>query len=299
MKRILPKIIIKKYELVSNLSERCFLIHILLYKVISLFEVPFYIGILVWFIMACLTILNEKFHLWVTEKLFVFLFKTLPFNYHLYNFCVQWREILQRKTMSNYVASLSFVVGATIVMFIVDPSSFDYTKFTWYTMIFVLLLGKYFRLILVPIFHSARDTRTEKLHIEAGKQQLRQFHSSRSLYMPFGKAGHEFAKGMKKFAFANPKLTVGALLIGGAIPGTQHVYNKQRTADFEQKVAATKEAERAIRDAHREKCNQIEHFHDFIQEKCTLANAKLSPVCEKYKEAIDLTFDAWKASNGL
>jgi hypothetical protein len=313
----LKQFIKKKYELVSNLSERCFLIHMILYKVILLFEVSFYTGFSIWFIMVCLTILNEKFHLWFTEKLFVFLFKSLPFNYHLYTFCMHWREALQKKDMSTYVALLSSVIGATVVMYILDPSSFDDMKFTWYTIIFVVLLSNYFKSILVPIFYPVRTSRTDKLHINAGKQQLRQFHSSRSLYMPFGKAGQEFAKDMKKFAFANPKLTAGTFLFGAAVPGTQHVYNKQRLADLEYNNAersANLEHDNAVRSAdlahessvaqemeraNKEKIDQIKNFNDFLQEQCTLANAKFNPGCVKYQEAFDLSFSAWKASTGL
>jgi len=239
-----------------------------------------------------------------------------------------WREALQKKDMSTYVALLSSVVGATVVMYILDPSSFDDMKFTWYSILFVVLLSNYFKSILVPIFYPVRTSRTDKLHINAGKQQLRQFHSSRSLYMPFGKAGQEFAKGMKKFAFANPKLTAGTFFLGAAVPGTQHVYNKQRLADLEYDNAvrtadldydnavragdlAHKNAVRAgdlkheisvaqeMERANKEKIDQIKNFNDFLQEQCTLANAKFNPGCVKYQEAFDLSFSAWKASTGL
>ena len=244
---------------------------------------------------SILTILNRIFILWLTEKLLFFYLRHCHSIIKYIIFVYFWRTILQTKAMSTSVTLISVVIGATVVMFILNPLSFEYTKFTWYIMIFIFLLNKYFKSVLIPIFYPVRRTHTEKLHIEAGYWQLRHFHSSRSLHMPFGKAGHEFAKGMQKFAFAHPWKTFGAFFIGGSIPGGQYVYNKQRAADLAHTIAVNKSMERM----NREKLDTVERLGEYLQEKCTLPNAKFNPACEHLKEAVVLSFDAWKASNGF
>ena len=131
---------------------------------------------------------------------FLFSDTGLKFVYILYGFCVEAYFVFQDRRIKWFVLVFTFCMAGTISMWILDPSSVEYTIFNWVVLIVFLMLRTYFKTVLVPIFHPVRFSSNP---LESGRWQLRHFHSSRSLYMPFGVAGKEFVKSISKFSFAN------------------------------------------------------------------------------------------------
>jgi hypothetical protein len=122
---------------------------------------------------------------------FLFSDTGLKFVCILYIFCVEAYFFFQDRRTRWFVSGFTFFMGATISMWILDPSSVKYTIFNWVILIVFLMLRTYFKTVLVPIFYPVRFSSNP---LESGRWQLRHFHNSRSLYTPFGVAGKEFEK---------------------------------------------------------------------------------------------------------
>ena len=194
--------ILMKWSLLRNLSDRCFLIYIVLLIIVGFCHLSFYETVFLWAILFSLTALNEKFHLWFTNMHYKFLFSDtgLKFVYFLYLSCVEAYFFFQDRRAKWLVLFFTFFIVATISMWILNPSSIEYTLSNLVILGVFQMLRTYFQTVLVPIFHPVRFSSNP---LESGRWQLRHFHSSRSLYMPFGVAGKEFVKSISKFSFAN------------------------------------------------------------------------------------------------
>jgi hypothetical protein len=267
------KILKDKWCLLKSLSDRCFLIHIILFKTILFCDLTLIPGLIIWLILFNLTALNEKFHLWFTDMHYKFLFssKGSSITYQTYLFCLEARYFLEHRGSKLFVFASVFFIGATVCAGILDSSSIEYTKSTWVVLVVSLMLRTYFKTVLVPIFHPVRSSSNL---LESGRLQIRYFHSSRSLHMPFGAAAKEFAKGISKFTFAYPKSTLAFGLVGFGIPMAQHMINKQTTFEFNDKT------------------NAVAKWGKMKQSACAPGNTFNKDVCHDYTEIFNLTIEA-------
>jgi len=232
LKSSLTSVLADKFLLLKNLSDRCFLIHIILVRFIMFCEVTFLEGLLMWSILFSLTALNKKFQLWLTNLHYKLLFSSRGSNilYHIYVFCLEARFIIGHPKTKWHICLFVFVIGFTISSAILDPASVEYTRSIWFVLVVSLMLRTYFKIVLVPIFHPVRFSSDV---LKSGRLQIRYFHSNRSLHMPFGGAGKEFMKGFAKLYFANPKTAVFIGMVGVSLPISQTMYNRQLTAGSE------------------------------------------------------------------
>jgi len=219
-----------KILLLKNLSDRCFLIHIILVRFIMFCEVTFLEGLLMWSILFSLTALNKKFQLWFTNLHYKLLFSGRGSNilYHIYVFCLEVRSTIGHPKTKWHVFLFMFIIGGTVSAAILDPSSVKYTKCTWFVLVISLMLRTYFKTVLVPIFHPVRFSSNI---LKSGRLQIRHFHSNRSLHMPFGKFGAELGKSLGKLTMSHPKTSIFIGVVGAVVPFSQMIYNNQRTSD--------------------------------------------------------------------
>jgi len=302
-----------KWSLLKNLSDRCFLIHILIFNIVGFCHLSFYQSVFLWAVLFNLTALNDKFHLWFTNMHYKFLFSDtgLKFLYFLYLFCVEAYFLFQNRRTKWFVLVFTFCMAGTISMWILDPSSVEYTIFNWVVLIVFLMLRTYFKTVLVPIFHPVRFSSNP---LESGRWQLRHFHSSRSLYMPLGTAGKEFVKSLTLFGLKYPKtaLTVGGL--GFGVPMAQKAINEQ--AEFERKaandqivfekkqIAFDKKAmnEQIAFDSMQARLKktelneQLAKYSELKQSACTPGNTFDKDVCQGYTEVFNIILEAIKKS---
>ena len=266
-----------KIALLKSLSDRCFLIHIVIFKVILFCDVTFIQGLIIWLILFSLTALNEKFHLWFTDMHYKFLFSSKGSStiYQTYLFCLEARYFLEHRGSKLFVFASVFFIGATVCAGILDSSSIEYTKSTWFVLVVSFMLRTYFKTVLVPIFHPVRSSSNP---LESGRWQIRYFHSSRSLHMPFGAAAKEFAKGISKFTLAYPKSTFAFGSVGFGVPMSQYMINKQTTFELNHTTSAATQ------------------WGKMKQSACVPGNTLDKDVCQAYTEIFKLTVEAVKKS---
>ena len=266
-----------KWSLLKNLSDRCFLIHIVLFKIILFCNLTVIQSVLLWFVLFSSTALNEKFHLWFTDMHYKFLFSYKGSNvlYSTYLFCLEARSFIEHRGSKLFIFVSVFSIAATVSAGILDPSSIEYTKSTWFLLIVSLMLRTYFKTVLVPIFHPVRFSSNP---LESGRWQIKHFHSSRSLHMPFGGAGKEFMKSIGKFALAYPKTTFLLGGIGFSVPMSQYMVNAQTSFDLNHKTAA------------------VAKWGKMKQSACVPGPTFDKDVCQGYTEVFNLTLEAVKKS---
>jgi hypothetical protein len=305
--------ILMKWSLLTNLSDRCFLIHIVLFNIVGFCHLSLYESVFLWAILFSLTALNEKFHLWFTNMHYKFLFSDtgLEFVYILYIFCVELYFFFQDRRTKWFVLVFTFFMAATISMWILDPSSVEYTILNWVVLIVFLMLRTYFKTVLVPIFHPVRFSSNP---LESGRWQLRHFHNSRSLYTPFGVAGKEFVKSISKFSFGYPKSNFLAGVLGFSGPMAQKAINYQTSfnrnkrneqAQFERKAANDQiafENEQIAFDSMQARLKktelneQLAKYSELKQSACTPGNTFDKDVCQGYTEVFNIILEAIKKS---
>ena len=311
--------ILMKWSLLKNLSDRCFLIHVSLFNLVGFCHLSFYQSVFLWAVLFNLTALNDKFHLWLTNMHYKFLFSpALKFLYTLYLFCLEAYFFFQNRRTKWFVLVFTFFMAATISMWILDPSSVKYTIFNWVILIVFLLLRTYFKTVLVPIFHPVRFSSNP---LESGRWQLRHFHSSRSLYMPFGNAGKEFGKSIIFFGVKYPKTALTAGLLGVGAPMAQKAINEQTAFENEQAEFKRKAANEQIvfekkqiafdrkaandqiafdsMQARLKKTELDEQFAKYGELKhstCTPGSAFDKDLCQGYTEVFKITLAAIKES---
>ena len=266
-----------KWCLLKSLSDRCFLIHIILFKIILFCDLTLIQGLIIWLILFSLTALNEKFHLWFTDMHYKFLFSSKGSStiYQTYLFCLEARYFLEHRGSKLFVFASVFFIGATVCAGILDSSSIEYTKSTWFVLVVSFMLRTYFKTVLVPIFHPVRSSSNP---LESGRWQIRYFHSSRSLHMPFGAAAKEFAKGISKFTLAYPKSTFAFGSVGFGVPMYQYMINKQTTFELNHTTSAATQ------------------WGKIKQSACVPGNTLDKDVCQAYTEIFKLTVEAVKKS---
>ena len=271
----LKKQLKNKWCLLKSLSDRCFLIHIILFKFALICNLTFLQGVFFWTLLFSLTALNEKFHLWLTEIHFLVLFssKGSSILYQTYLFCLEARYFLEHRGSKLFVFASVFFIGGTVCAGLLDASSIQYTKLTWVVLVAALMLRTYFKTVLVPIFHPVRFSSRP---LEAGRWQIRYFHSSRSLYMPFGFAAKEFAKGIGKFTLAYPKSTFAFGVVGFGAPMAQHMVNRQKTFDLDHKTSA------------------VAKWGDMKASACDPKTMFDKDICQGYTDVFNLTLEAVK-----
>jgi hypothetical protein len=191
-------------------------------------------------------------------------------------------------------------MAATISMWILDPSSVKYTILNWVVLIVFLMLRTYFKTVLVPIFHPVRFSKNP---LESGRWQLRHFHSSRSLYMPFGNAGKEFVKSLTLFGFKYPKTALTFGVFGFVVPMAQKGINEQtefeRKAANDQIVFEKKQIAFDSMQARLKKTELNEQFAKYGELKhsaCTPGSAFDKDLCQGYTEVFKITLAAVKES---
>jgi hypothetical protein len=266
-----------KWALLKNLSDRCFLIHIVLFKIILFCDLTVIQSVLLWSVLFSSTALNEKFHLWFTDMHYKFLFSYKGSNvlYRTYLFCLEARSFFEHRGSKLFIFVSVFSIAATVSAGILDPSSIEYTKSTSCLLIVSLMLRTYFKTVLVPIFHPVRFSSNP---LESGRWQIKHFHSSRSLHMPFGGAGKEFMKSIGKFALAYPKTTFLLGGIGFSVPMSQYMVNAQTSFDLNHKTAA------------------VAKWGKMKQSACVPGPTFDKDVCQGYTEVFNLTLEAVKKS---
>ena len=301
--------ILMKWSLLTNLSDRCFLIHIFIFHIIGFCHLSFYQSVFLWAVLFNITALNEKFHLWFTNMHYKFLFSDtgLKFLYNLYLFCVELYFFFQNHRTKWFVLVFTFSMAATISMWILDPSSVKYTILNWVVLIVFLMLRTYFKTVLVPIFHPVRFSKNP---LESGRWQLRHFHSSRSLYMPFGNAGKEFVKSLTLFGFKYPKTALTFGVFGFVVPMAQKGINEQteferKAAEFERKAANDQivfEKKQIAFDSMQARLKKTELNEQFARygelkySACTPGSAFDKDLCQGYTEVFKITLAAVKES---
>jgi hypothetical protein len=191
-------------------------------------------------------------------------------------------------------------MAATISMWILDPSSVEYTISNWVVLIVFLMLRTYFKTVLVPIFHPVRFSSNP---LESGRWQLRHFHNSRSLYTPFGVAGKEFVKSISKFSFGYPKSNFLAGVLGFSGPMAQKAINEQ--TEFERKAANDQivfEKKQIAFDSMQARLKktelneQLAKYSELKQSACTPGNTFDKDVCQGYTEVFNIILEAIKKS---
>ena len=264
-----------KISLLKNLPDRCFLIHIVIFKVILFCDVTFIQGVLLWSVLFSLTALNDKFHLWFTDMHYKFLFSYGGSNtvYGIYLFCLEARSFFEHRGSKLFVFVSVFGIAATVSAGILDYESIEYTKSTWFILIVSLMLRTYFKTVLVPIFYPVRFSSNP---LESGRWQIKHFHSSRSLHMPLGVAGKEFMKSIGKFALAYPKSTFLFGSVGVSVPMSQYIINKQTTFDLNHKMST------------------LTTYGKLKQSACVPGNTFDKDVCQGYTEVFNLSLEAVK-----
>jgi len=269
-----------KWSLLKNLSDRCFLIHIVLFKIILFCNLTVIQSVLLWFVLFSSTALNEKFHLWFTDMHYKFLFSYKGSNvlYSTYLFCLEARSFIEHRGSKLFIFVSVFSIAATVSAGILDPSSIEYTKSTWFLLIVSLMLRTYFKTVLVPIFHPVRFSSNP---LESGRWQIKHFHSSRSLHMPFGAAGKGFVKSLGKAAIAYPKTT---MLFGGVVlslPVLQYTINAQTKFDLDHQGAKIRQIE-----------DSLYRRGSAYKGECGPGSSPESPLCESFKKIYDLSVEA-------
>jgi hypothetical protein len=184
-------------------------------------------------------------------------------------------------------------MAATISMWILDPSSVEYTIFNWVILIVFLMLRTYFKTVLVPIFYPVRFSSN---HLESGRWQLRHFHNSRSLYTPFGVAGKEFVKSISKFSLGYPKSNFLSGVLGFSGPMAQKAINEQTA--FEKKAMNEQIAFDSMqaRLKKTELDEQLAKYSELKQSACTPGNTFDKDVCQGYTEVFNIILEAIKKS---
>jgi hypothetical protein len=269
-----------KISLLNSLLNRCFLIHLIIFKVILFCDITLIQGVLLWSVLFSLTALNEKFHLWFTDMHYKFLFSYRGSNvvYRIYLFCLEVRSFFEHRGSKLFVFVSVFSIAATVSAGIIDSSSIEYTKSTWFVLMLSFMLRTYFKTVLVPIFHPVRFSSNP---LESGRWQIKHFHSSRSLHMPLGGAGKEFVKSMGKFALAYPTTT---FLFGSVVfiaPVSQYLVNKQTAFKLEHEGAKIRQLE-----------DLLYRRGSVYKGECGPGNNPESPLCESYKKIYYLSLEA-------
>jgi hypothetical protein len=269
-----------KWSLLKNLSDRCFLIHMVLFKIILFCDLTVIQSVLLWFVLFSSTALNEKFHLWFTDMHYKFLFSYKGSNvlYRTYLFCLEARSFFEHRGSKLFIFVSVFFIAATVSAGILDSSSIEYTKSTWFVLIISFMLRTYFKTVLVPIFHPVRFSSNP---LESGRWQIKHFHSSRSLHMPFGGAGKEFMKSIGKFALAYPKTTFLLGGVGFSVPLSQYMVNVQTSFDLEHQGAKIRQIE-----------DSLYRRGSAYKGECGPGSSPESPLCESFKKIYDLSVEA-------
>ena len=140
------------------------------------------------------------------------------------------------------------------------------------------MLRTYFKTVLVPIFHPVRFSSNP---LESGRWQIKHFHSSRSLHMPFGGAGKEFMKSIGKFALAYPKTTFLLGGVGFSVPLSQYMINVQTSFDLEHQGAKIRQIE-----------DSLYRRGSAYKGECGPGSSPESPLCESFKKIYDLSVEA-------
>ena len=211
---------------------------------------------------------------------FLFSYRGSNAVYNIYLFCLEARSFFEHRGSKLFVFVSVFGIAATVSAGILDYSSIEYTRSTWFVLIVSLMLRTYFKTVLVPIFYPVRFSSNP---LESGRWQIKHFHSSRSLYMPLGGAGKEFVKSIGKFALAYPKTTFFFGSVGFSVPMSQYIINKQTAFDLSHKSA------QAVHQT-----STLSTYGKLIESSCAPGTIFNKDVCQGYTEVFNLSLEAMK-----